>query len=145
MKRALPRSLGAVLASDERLAAWSARHANEQDLLRRVRRMLPPPVAERIVVSDDGSGRLEVSTSAGAIAALVRQKGPELLRELRRQGRGFSELRVRVAPRGASAGAQRPVPRAWDHDATRPLSRLASTLPDGPLRNAIAQLLRNRR
>ena len=81
-----PRPLARVLDSDARFAEWTARHREEAALTRLVRRHLPRPIGERIHVTDARAGTLELAASAGAIAAALRQRAPDLRRALARDG-----------------------------------------------------------
>jgi len=137
-----PQSLSRVLAEDETLAAWSARREREERVLRSVRRVLPRPVAERVFVAEANGTVLLLTTAAGAIAAVVRQKTPEILGFLGREGWQFNGLRVRVQPRIApSAPPKRDLPQ-WDSASRAPVAALARRLPPGPLRLALERLLR---
>jgi hypothetical protein len=138
----VPVPLARVLAADEKLAAWKSQHAREERLLRAVRRLLPRPLAERVFAREAGPGLLELSTSAGAIAAVVRQKGPQLLADLAREGWEFTGIRVRVQPRAAVPGPTKRVPLQWDTRAKPPLAALCASLPDGPLKVALGRMLR---
>jgi hypothetical protein len=138
----VPQPLARIFASDALLDAWNARRAREATVLRVVRRALPRPVAERVFVADAGGQVLELSTAAGAIAAVVRQKTPEIVVLLRREGWEFSGLRVRVQPRQPDQiPPKRDLPQ-WDMRSRRPVAALAGSLPAGALKAALERLLR---
>jgi hypothetical protein len=130
--------LGRVIATDPSFAEWSARLRNEIELTRIVRRHLPRPIADRVRVSGAADGVLELAASAGAIAAAVRQRAPQLRASLARAGRDFTEIRVRVQVAGIGAIEKKPTPRQWDTADAAPLFELADRLPDGPLKAALA-------
>jgi hypothetical protein len=133
-----------VVDDDATLASWNERRLREEALLRAVRRQLPRPVAERVFVASGESATLELSTSAGAIASVVRQRGPDLVAALRRDGFEFSGLRIRVQPQSMPMSWHKTVPRQWNSASRQPLVALASRLADGPLKAALARLLKGR-
>lgn len=139
------RTLARVFDADATLAQWSARHREEAALTRLVRRHLPRPIAERVHVSNAGDGVLELAASAGAIAAAVRQRAPDLRSALARDGRHFVEVRVRVQVAG-SAIAREIVPKQRrDSSGASPLFELADRLPGGPLKDALRRWSRRAR
>jgi hypothetical protein len=137
-----PQPFSRILAADATLASWNAKRAREETLLLTVRRTLPRPVAERVFVADSSGPLLTLSTAAGAIATVVRQRSPELLAVLGREGWKFTGIRVRVQPRHEASPPARIVPRQWDSRSRRPLAALAAELPEGPLRAALTRFLR---
>jgi hypothetical protein len=138
-----PQPLSRVLAADATLAGWDARRKREEALLAALRRRLPRPVGERVFVADGSGAILELATGAGALATVLRQKGPELLQQLAREGWEFTGIRVRVQPRFEPEPPAKAVPRQWDSASRRPLAALAAGLPEGPLRTALLRFLRN--
>jgi hypothetical protein len=142
MKRA-PRPLGTVIASDATLAAWEARRARELALTRALRHHLPRQLGERVAVRETESGTVELVTGAGAIAAAVRQRVPELRTLLERDGIRCGELKVRVhVSTGTAPVAVKPAGQRIDRTAVAPLASLERSLPAGPLKSALAKLLR---
>lgn len=144
MKRTTLTPIARILATDAQLASWNARREREAALLAVVRRALPRPVAERVHVANGEGPTLELATATGAIASVVRQKGPDLLAALRRDGWQFSGIRLRVQPRQAPPQPPKPLPRQWDSTSRKSLAALESKLPAGPLKNALARFLRSR-
>src|SRR5690606_30800581 len=114
----------------------------EEALLRALRRLLPRPVAERIRIHDSRGSTLELVTTAGAIASVVRQRGPELCAALAREGWQFSRIGVRVQPPSMPLSYQKGAPRQWDSASRRTVAQLADRLEPGPLKTALARLLR---
>jgi hypothetical protein len=137
-----PQSLQRILAADPALAAWATRHRREAALTAIVRRHLPRALAERIRVADDGGDELNLIADAGAIAAVARQRSPDLLAGLRREGVEFTSIRVRVQVVNAPRKVEKPVPKHIDRGVLRPLATLAQELPAGPLRMSLARFLR---
>jgi hypothetical protein len=136
--------LARVFAADAHISAWTARLKSEAALTVIVRRQLPRPLADRVRVTGIREGTLELATSAGAVAATVRQRTPDLIAALRREGCDFTEIRVRVQVAGAGAPQQKPLSRQVDARASA-MFDLAARLPDGPLRQALDRWSRRAR
>ncbi len=139
------RSIARVLESDARIRAWSDRHRHEAALTQLLARQLPRPIADRVHVTDMRDGVLELAASAGAIAAALRQRAPDLRAALARNGWDFTEIRVRVQVEGRPRPAQKIEKRQWDSASAAPLFDLAATLPEGPLKAALARWSRRAR
>jgi hypothetical protein len=137
-----PQSLQHILATDQVLAAWDARRRREAMLTAIVRRHLPRPLAERIRVAEERGTELNLIADAGAIAAIVRQRAPDLIAELHREGCEFTSIRVRVQVARAARDSKKPVKKQFDRRVLRPLAALAQQLPAGPLKAALARFLR---
>jgi hypothetical protein len=137
-----PQPLQRILAADPALAAWDARRRREAALTAIVRRHLPRPLAERIRVADEKGLELNLIADAGAIAAVARQRAPDLLAELQREGCEFTSIRVRVQVAAAPARSEKILAKQIDRNAMRPLATLARDLPPGPLKTALARFLR---
>jgi hypothetical protein len=137
-----PQSLQRILAADPALAAWEARRRREALLTAIVRRHLPRPLAERVRVAEERGHELNLVADAGAIAAVARQRGPDLLADLQREGQKFTSIRVRVQVANAAPTIQKAAPKQVDRAALRPLATLARELPAGPLKTALARFLR---
>ena len=134
--------LARILATDAQIAAWHDRMQRETRLTTAVRRLLPRALADRVRVADAATDRLILAVPAGAIAAVIRQRLPDLLAGLRREGLNFTQIEVRVqvktypGPEPKKATNQAPRPNS------APLRALADDLPAGPLRDAVARLAR---
>jgi hypothetical protein len=133
--------LARILATDTQIAAWHDRMQRESRLTTAVRRLLPRALADRVRVAEATPQALTLAVAAGAVAAVVRQRTPDILAGLRREGLDFTELRVRVQVKSEPPPpAKMPKQRA-KADLTV-FKRLAATLPEGPLRAAIERLTR---
>ncbi|HZQ61907.1 MAG TPA: DciA family protein [Casimicrobiaceae bacterium] len=141
MKRA-PRPLHRVIAEDATLAAWQARRAREQALVGALRRHLPRQLGDRVRAAELESGEIELITPAGAVAAAVRQRTPDLVVALQREGWTCRGIRVRVQVTTATEAPTKIAPRPIDRAALAPLAKLNADLPAGPLKTALARLLR---
>ena len=137
-----PQPLQRIFAADPALAAWTARHRHKSALTAHVRRHLPRALAEHVHVADDRSPELSLATDSGAIAGIVRQRAPDLLADLRREGYEFTSIRVRVQVGARRAESKKSVSKQIDGSSLRPLGALADRLPDGPLKAALVRFLR---
>ncbi len=137
-----PQPLQRIIAADATLAAWQARRQREEALTDAVRRQLPRQLGGRIHAVMNPAGEVELVAPAGAIAAAVRQRVPDLLAHLQRDGWQCSSVRVRVEVVPDVAAPARAQPRQLDAAALAPLGALSRDLPKGPLRDALARFLR---
>jgi hypothetical protein len=137
-----PQPLTRILAADATLAAWEARRRREAAIAGVLRQQLPRALADRIRVADAGSGELELAADAGAIAAMLRQRAPDLLAKLQLEGWQFSAIRVRVQVRAGSPPIVKTEHNQLDRASLRPLAGLARELPEGPLKVALARFVR---
>lgn len=133
-----------IVDADAQLKSWNERRLRDEALLRCLRRGLPRPVAERVHVADSRTEVLELATSAGAIAAIVRQHGPTLVRELRREGWHFTRLSVRVQPATTPMPTEKGNSHQWDNRNRPALEALCARLSPGPLKKALMRFLRSR-
>jgi len=136
------RPLALIVTEDATLAAWHARLQRENLLTAIVRRHLPRALADRVRVAETGLGTLTLAVAAGAVAAVIRQRTPDLLNGLRREGWDFTELRLRVQVGVARREEDRPLSVQRPRFDAAPLHRLARSLSDGPLKRAVLNLAR---
>jgi hypothetical protein len=139
------RSLARVLESDAQFADWTARRRQEVALTQLLCRHLPRPVAERVRVTDCRDGVLELAANAGAIAATLRQRAPELRMALARDGVDFNEIRIRVQVAAIAGTRDKRQLHQWDSRHATPLFELANRLLDGPLKTALTRWSRRAR
>jgi hypothetical protein len=137
-----PQPIKHVLAADATLAAWEARRHREASLTAVLTRLLPRSLAQRVRVVDATGTELVVAADAGAIAAVVKQRIPDLLAALQREACQFSAIRVRVQVRIDPAIPTKSQSNQIDRASFQPLARLARELPDGPLKAALAKFVR---
>lgn len=137
-----PQPLQRIVAADPVLAAWAARQRRQSALNAELRRHLPRALAERIRVADDGGTELTLAADSGAVAGVARQRAPDLLAALRREGFEFTSIRMRVQVAAHARDHPKPVAKQIDSGARRSLATLADGLPAGPLKAALGRLLR---
>jgi hypothetical protein len=140
-----PLPLSKVLAADRTLSEWSERARLEAQLTAAVRAHLPRPVGAQVRVVAADAQSLTLATGAGAIAASVRQRIPDLVAALRREGLDFTEIRVRVQVRPPAAPPVNNAENQRDARSAGPVFDLAERLSDGPLRRSLARWSRRAR
>ena len=114
----------------------------ESRLTTAVRRMLPRALADRVRVAQAEPPTLKLAVPAGAVAAVVRQRLPDLLAGLRREGLHFTQIEVRVQVGVTPGVTLKPHKNQSSRINPGPLRALASDLPAGALREAILRLAR---
>lgn len=137
-----PQLLCRILNADPTVAAWDFRRRREEALTGLVRRHLPRPLADRVRVADAEGSELQLAVEAGAIAAIVRQRTPDIVAALQRDGWQFTGIRVRVQVRPPPPILPKIDINQPDKESLRPLAELARNLPAGPLKTALARFLR---
>ena len=131
-----------VVTADATLAEWEARRSREQALTIAVRRHLPRPLGPWIHVVDARSAELQLAADSSAVAAMLRQRSPDLLAVLRREGWEFTGIRVRVQVRADPGSQSKPAVNQPDRSSLQSMAALARRLPRGPLRMALERFLR---
>ncbi len=137
-----PQPIKNVLAADATLATWEARRQQEATLTGVLTRHLPRTLAQRVHVVDATGVELVIAADAGAIAAAVKQRIPDLLVALRHEGCQFSAIRVRVQVRSDPATPTKSQAIQIDRASIQPLAKLARDLPEGALKAALARFVR---
>lgn len=137
-----PQPLQRILADDPMIGPWNARRQLEDSLTVIVRRQLPRPLAERVRVANAQGTELVLAAEAGAIAAVVKQRAPDLIAALQREGCQFTVIRVRVQVRVDPLSPDKVIAKQIDRSSLSPLARLARELPAGPLKAALGRFLR---
>lgn len=137
-----PQPLQRIFAADPALAAWTARQQRQSALSARLRRHLPRALAERIRVADDQGTELTLAADSGAVAGAARQRAPDLLTALRREGFEFTSIRVRVQVGAHARDPKKIIAKQIDSTGLQSLAALAEGLPAGPLKSALGRFLR---
>ena len=135
-----PKPLSRILALDAQIGAWHERMERESRVTAAVRRLLPRALADRVRVADTGTATLELSVPAGAVAAVVRQRSPDLLAGLRREGWNFTEFRVVVQVGTSVPVKEKPLSKQSRRINGTPLRERARDRPAGALRDAVERL-----
>jgi len=140
-----PQPLSRIFAAHPAIADWDSRRLRDATLAQLIRRHLPRPLADRVRVAVAGEGELELAVDTGAIAAILRQRTPDLLATLRGERPEFTGIRVRVQVRSDSGTQPKMKINQLDKESVRPLAGLAADLPPGPLKAALLKLVRQAR
>ncbi len=139
------RTLSRIVADEPALADWERRRARDAAILAVVARAVPRALVGELTVADAASGVLVLAGPSGAVAAVLRQRVPDLQARLLREGWEFTAIRVVVQPRMRAAPARKIVTNQLDRGAIPALAELRDRLPEGPLRASVERLLRRRR
>jgi hypothetical protein len=131
-----------VLAAHPQTAEWQRRVARNEAIMKVLRRVLPRALGAELTVDAGESGELRLVAASGAVAALLRQRGSDLMSALAREGLECTAIRVVVQPRPTAGVDRKTHAIQWDESASQALSKLCGTLPDGPLKAAVGRLLR---
>ncbi len=145
MKSPPARPLHRVLADDALLAQWHERMQRENRLTTAVRRLLPRALADRVRVAEAVPPLLVLAVPTGAVATALRQRSPDVLAGLRREGLHFTQIDVRVQVRADPRSGVKLESNQVATIVAAPLRELAGRLPPGPLREAVARLARRGR
>lgn len=141
--RASPgRPLARVLADDPILAAWNRRLRDEAKVTATVCSELPRALAPHVAAWLPEAGRIELVATTGAVAAALRLRLPAVRTALEREGWDFRDFRLRVQPGSTSRRTVNTVVRQWDRAQAPALAALADSLPEGPLKSAVAGWLK---
>lgn len=87
---------------------------------------------------------LTLLAANSAVAARLRQSLPSLLETLQRQGWGLASIKIKIQPNGQSgdvAAAPREKQAKLGENGLGSFAGLSQTLPDSPLRDAVAALV----
>jgi len=134
------RRLHQILKGESTFDDLLQRHRREAALQDRVHLALPPALAKHVAVIDARSAELELGAASGAAAGLLRQRAPELLVALAREGFEFTGIRVRVQARLARESVQNSPKKQLDNASATTLSRLALEIGESPLGRALRRL-----
>jgi hypothetical protein len=135
------KTLSRVVADDPTLAAWGRRRARDAALLTIVVQVLPRSLTDEITIADAQSGELVIAGAGGAVAAVVRQRTPEIKSALARQGWDFTTIRVVAQPRIPPKAVPKSIDFQLDKAAIPALSELVDRLPEGPLRQSLIRFI----
>ena len=136
------RRLQQILTGESAFGDLLRRRSRELALETRVRSALPAALAACVRVADARTAELTLLAASGAAAALLRQRTPELLETLSREGWEFTGIRVRVQARPAAETPPKYVPKQIDDASARRLVTLAGEIGDAALARALRRLAR---
>lgn len=134
------RRLHQILSGEAKLDDLLTRYRREAALEERVHRALPPALAKHVAVIDARTSELELGAASGAVAALLRQRAPDLRIALAHEGWEFTGIRVRVQARLARESARKFPKKQLDSATISALLTLASELGESELSQALRRL-----
>ncbi len=143
--RASAKPLSRIVADDPTLADWQRRRIRDEALLQILRRALPRAIAAQIAIADAQAPELTIAGPSGAVSAVVRQRTPDLMARLAREGWEFTGIKVVVQPRSTPGAEKKLVTLHMDSAAIPALAALRDSLPTGALRDALARIVAKRR
>lgn len=140
------RKLGAFLGASDELKTLSARTRRLRELQTLYLRSAPRELASASRVKNYRTGTLVVSADNPAVAAKLKQLTPTLLAALRETESEITSVRIEVQVGGA-ARERRPQPQKTPltAEAVQGFAELSKRVPDGPLKSALANLVRHHR
>jgi hypothetical protein len=138
------RKISEILGAESALGDLAAASRRVERLQRIYLEAVPAVLSRMSRVGWARAGVVSVIASNGAVAAKLRQMTPRILEGFRRHGLKFNSMRIEVQvdagqPAPAARGAKRLSP-----EALRSLEESLRTLPESPLRAALARLARRR-
>ena len=134
------RPLRHILSAETALAGFLDRRRNEQAILQNVRRNLPPALAAQIGIAAAEPPELVLLAGSGAVGALLRQRVPDLVEKLAREGWQFTGIRVRVQPRTLSGQPKKNIAKQLDGLSAATLRAHAERIADPELASALRRL-----
>ena len=134
------RRLKQILTGESVLAELLRRWQRELALEQRVKQVLPPALAAQVAVADGRPPELVIAAASGAAAALVRQRGPDVLQALAHEGWEFTAIRVRVQARPAAQPGVNVLVKQIDEASAAKLRAVAAALGDTGLSAALTRL-----
>ena len=134
-----------IVTQNDELASLAERVARDRRLTDRVRRRVPVALAPWISAADGGD-TLVLTATSGAAASAIRQRVPDILDALKRDGLAFAAARVRVhVAAGLREPAKRVVARSIDAAGIAALESARASVGAGPLNEALERLARKAR
>jgi hypothetical protein len=134
------RPLRDVISAQAALAGLLDRRRRDVALLSRLQELLPPALASQLSAADASRAELVVSAASGAAAALLRQRAPEVLETLAREGWKFTGMRLRVQARPSGAQRSKVYAKQMDEAAAVALRSGAGRIADPVLASAVRRL-----
>jgi hypothetical protein len=134
------RSLRHILSAEATLAGYLERRRSELAILEHIRRNLPPALAAQVGIAAGEPPELALLAGSGAAGALLRQRIPDLVEKLAREGWQFTGIRIRVQPLPAARSRKKIDAKQLDNDSIATLRAHAALLPDADLAGALRRL-----
>lgn len=134
------RPLRDLIAAQATLAGLLDRRRRDVALLSRLQGLLPPALAAQLTGADASRAELVLSTASGAAAALLRQRAPEVLETLAREGWKFTGMRLRVQARPGAGQRSNVYAKQMAEATAEALRSGAGRIADPKLASALRRL-----
>jgi hypothetical protein len=134
------RSLRHILSAETTLARYLDRRRSELAILEHIRRNLPPALAAQVGIAAAQPPELALLARSGAAGALLRQRIPDLVENLAREGWEFTGIRIRVQPLPAARSQKKIDAKQLDSRSVAALRAHAALLGDAGLAGALRRL-----
>jgi hypothetical protein len=134
--------IGDVIARSGDLKTLARQAQRLRDLEQLLFESTPVALARASRVANLKAGTLMVLADNAAVAAKLRQLAPRLLLHLNKRGFEVTVLRVEVQVKAHKIKAEDDVTkRSLPPDAIKDFARLSDSLPESPLKSAVARLV----
>ena len=136
------RTLDDYLNADAAMARLAAHAEHLLKLQRLFQEAVPVALAQSCRIANFKLGVIVIHAENGAVAAKLRQIEPSLSDAFRSRGVQVTEIRIKVQPLDTAVQNTRSPQPAVLGDASRAsIVRMADSLPDGPLRDALGRFI----
>ena len=134
------------LDSSSSLRALTRAARRVAELQQMLRNIVPHPLTQACYVKQLRAGTLFLLAENAAVAAKLKQLAPRLLAAYVKQGTEVTAIKVEVQVAEAAAAAPpKRVAKRLSIDSIEDLERLAASLEDSPLKQAVARLAARQR
>jgi hypothetical protein len=134
------RSLRHILSAETTLAGYLDRRRSELAILEHIRRNLPPALAAQVGIAAAQPPELALLARSGAAGALLRQRIPDLVEKLAREGWQFTGIRIRVQALPTTKSHNKIDAKQLDNQSAAALRAHAARLGDAGLSGALRRL-----
>lgn len=136
----IPRKLQRIVNDDPVLSSLWDRTQSLRELQKLYLDLVPANLRAISRVGSMTGDELKLFADSGAAASRLRLLAPTLLAEFRSKGWQFNSVRVAVQVKTDMVKRPGPTRKSVDTDGRKALARLAETLPDSPLQQALRRL-----
>lgn len=136
------RTLEDYLNADETMARLTVHAGRLLRLQSTFEEVVPAALARTCRIANFRSGVIFIHAENGAVAAKLRQITPSLNDHFRSRGVQVTEIRFKVQPLDVAVQHKLPAkPAVLGEVGRASIARLASSLPDGPLRESLGRFM----
>ena len=138
------RRISEILGAENALGDLAAAARRVEQLQRIYLEAVPAALGRASRVGWARAGVVSVIASNGAVAAKLRQLAPRVLDRFGRHGHEFNSMRIEVQVEAASAMRPAAAGKRLSPQAAQAIERAVQSVPQSPLRAALARLARRR-